>query len=108
MSDSNNQYDRPQKKFLEDMYDDFFWLISSDPDAFNAAKEKIKKLRYNHEHRDTFDNIKSRKEYLQRANSRHSDKRKEATSYFKEDEPMDQHLDQPTLDYKKIKDDALK
>ena len=41
MSDSNNQYDRPQKKFLEDMYDDFFWLISSDPDAFNAAKEKI-------------------------------------------------------------------
>ena len=108
MSDSNNQYDRPQKKFLEDMYDDFFWLISSDPDAFNAAKEKIKKLRYNHEHRDTFDNIKSRKEYLQRANSRHSDKRKEATSYFKEDEPMDQHLDQPTLDYKKIKEDALK
>lgn len=108
MSDSNNQYDRPQKKFLEDMYDDFFWLISSDPDAFNAAKEKIKKLRYNHEHRDTFDNIKSRKEYLQRANSRHADKRKEASSYFKEDEPMDQHLDQPTLDYKKIKEDALK
>ena len=108
MSDSNNLYDRPQKKFLEDMYDDFFWLISSDPDAFNAAKEKIKKLRYNHEHRDTFDNIKSRKEYLQRANSRHSDKRKESTSYFKEDEPMDQHLDQPTLDYKKIKEDALK
>ena len=97
MDDNNNQVERPLNKFLNDMYDDFFWLISSDPDAFDEKKEKTKQLRYNHEHSNTFNNIKSRKEYLERANKRHSDKKKEATSYFNEDEP--------TLDYKKIKEE---
>lgn len=94
-NNSNNKIDRPQNKFLSDMYDDFFWLLSSDSDAFRAAKEKAKKLRDNYEQTNRFDNIKSKKEYIERANNRHADKRKEATSYFDEDEP--------TLDYEKIK-----
>ena len=96
----NSNYDRPQRKFLEEMYDDFFSLISSEPDAFDIAKEKIRQLRYNHESTNKFENIKSRDEYLKRANSRHAEKRKEATSYFNEDEP--------SLDYSKIKKEAAK
>jgi len=100
MNDSNNQVERPINKFLSDMYDDFFWLISSDPDAFDEKKERARQLRYNHEHSNTFNNIKSRKEYLERANKRHADKKKEATSYFNEDEP--------TLSSKKIKAEMAK
>ena len=47
MNDSNEQFERPINKFLNDMYDDFFWLISSDPDAFDAARKSAKKLVYN-------------------------------------------------------------
>lgn len=98
MNDSNEQFERPINKFLNDMYDDFFWLISSDPDAFDTARKSAKKLVYNHTQGKKLDNIKSRKEYLDRANKRHANKKKESTSYFNEDEP--------TLDYKKIKSQA--
>lgn len=98
MNDSNERFERPINKFLNDMYDDFFWLISSDPDAFDAARKSAKKLVYNHTQGEKLDNIKSRKEYLDRANKRHANKKKESTSYFNEDEP--------TLDYKKIKSQA--
>lgn len=82
-----DEFDRPQNKFLEEMYDDFLWLISSDPSAWDAAKERERRLEYNRKNAHKFDNIKSRKEYLERANQRHADKKKEATSYFDEDEP---------------------
>ena len=95
MSDSNEQFERPINKFLSDMYDDFFWLISSDPDAFESAQKNLKKLKYNHSQGKKLDNIKSRKEYLERANKRHADKKRPSTSYFNEDEPA--------LDYEKIK-----
>ena len=98
MDDSNKQEDRPQRKFLEEMYDDFFWLITSDKDAFDIAKDKVRKLRYNHARNNTFDTIKSRDEYLKRADKRHAGKQREALSYFDEDEP--------TLDYNKIKKSA--
>ena len=57
-----NEFDRPQNKFLEEMYDDFLWLISSDPTAWDIAKEKGRQLDYNHRNAHKFDNIKSRKE----------------------------------------------
>lgn len=82
-----NEFDRPQNKFLEEMYDDFLWLISSDPTAWDIAKEKGRQLDYNRRNAHKFDNIKSRKEYLERANNRHADKKKKATSYFNDDEP---------------------
>ncbi|MBR3614844.1 MAG: AAA family ATPase [Clostridia bacterium] len=83
-----NEFDRPQNKFLKEMYDDFLWLISSEPGILDEAQKKARQLEYNRKNTDTFNNIKSRKEYLDRANSRHADKRKEATSYFDEDEPI--------------------
>ena len=83
-----SEFDRPQNKFLEEMYDDFLWLISSDPTAWDAAKERSRQLEYNRKNASKFDNIKSRKEYLERANNRHSSKKKESTSYFDEDEPV--------------------
>lgn len=82
-----DEFDRPQNKFLEEMYDDFLWLISSDPSAWDAAKERERQLDYNRRNAHKFNNIKSRKEYLERANKRHADKKREATSYFDEDEP---------------------
>ena len=82
-----DEFDRPQNKFLEEMYDDFLWLISSDPSAWDRAKERERQLEYNRKNAHKFDNIRSRKEYLERANNRHADKKKEATSYFDEDEP---------------------
>lgn len=82
-----DEFDRPQNKFLEEMYDDFLWLISSDPSAWDKAKERERQLEYNRRNAHKFDNIRSRKEYLERANKRHADKKKEATSYFDEDEP---------------------
>ncbi len=94
----SNNYDRPQNKFLEEMYDDFFSLISSEPDAFDIAKEKLRQLRYNHENANKFATIKTREEYLKRAEQRHAGKKRKSTSYFDEDEP--------SLDYSKIKKDA--
>ncbi len=90
--------ERPQNKFLQDMYDDFFWLISSEPDILEASQEKLRQLEYNRRNANKFNNIKSRKEYLERADKRHADKKKESTSYFNEDEP--------NLDYSKIKKEA--
>ena len=82
-----NEFDRPQNKFLEEMYDDFLWLISSTPNMLDKAKERERQLEYNRKNAHKFDNIKSRKEYLDRANNRHADKKRPATSYFNEDEP---------------------
>lgn len=82
-----DEFDRPQNKFLEEMYDDFLWLISSDPSAWDVAKEKARQLDYNRRNASKFNTIKSRKEYLERANNRHADKKREATSYFNDDEP---------------------
>ena len=83
----SSNYDRPQRKFLEEMYDDFFSLISSEPDAFDIAKEKMRQLRYNHENANKFETIKTRAEYLKRADQRHAGKKRKSTSYFNEDEP---------------------
>lgn len=85
-----NDSDRPQNKFLEEMYDDFLSLISSDPEVFGKASQKAKQLEYNRRNANKFNTIKSRKEYLERAEKRHASKRKEATSYFNEDEPIEQ------------------
>lgn len=82
-----DEFDRPQNKFLEEMYDDFLWLISSEPNVFDKAQEKARQLDYNRKNANKFDNIKSREEYLKRAENRHADKKKEATSYFDDDEP---------------------
>ena len=82
-----DEFDRPQNKFLEEMYDDFLWLISSEPNVFDKAQEKARQLDYNRKNANKFDNIKSREEYLERAENRHADKKKEATSYFDDDEP---------------------
>ena len=82
-----DEFDRPQNKFLEEMYDDFLWLISSEPNAWDIAQEKARQLDYNRKNANKFNTIKSRKEYLERANNRHADKRRKATSYFDDDEP---------------------
>lgn len=82
-----DEFDRPQNKFLEEMYDDFLWLISSEPSAWDIAQEKARQLDYNRKNANKFNTIKSRKEYLERANNRHADKRRKATSYFDDDEP---------------------
>ena len=79
--------DRPQKKFLEDMYDDFFWLISSNPDAFEVAADKMRKLKYNHENINKL-NFKTREEYLKDAKEREKKQRKtvarKSSGYFDE------------------------
>ena len=82
-----SDFDRPQNKFLEDMYDDFIGLISQEPSAWDIAKEKARQLDYNRKNANKFNTIKTREEYLERANKRHADKKKEATSYFNDDEP---------------------
>ena len=61
--------ERPQNKFLSELYDDFFWIISSDPDAFDAAKNTVKKIKYNRENASKF-NFKTREEYLKDAETR--------------------------------------
>ena len=75
MEEKSNEKKRPQYKFLSDMYDDFFWLISSDPDAFEAAQNSLKK-RYNHRNSEDFE-MKSRDEYLKAAKEREEKNRKE-------------------------------
>ena len=82
-----NEFDRPQNKFLDEMYDDFLELISHEPSAWDIAKEKARQLDYNRKNANKFNNIKTREEYLERANKRHADKKREATSYFNDDEP---------------------
>ena len=82
-----NEFDRPQNKFLEEMYDDFLSLISQEPTAWEIAKEKARQLDYNRKNANKFNTIKSREEYLERANKRHADKKRKATSYFDDDEP---------------------
>ena len=42
-----NEFDRPQNKFLDEMYDDFLELISHEPSAWDIAKEKARQLDYN-------------------------------------------------------------
>ena len=83
-----DNFDRPQNKFLEEMYDDFLWLISSDPEVFGRTSEKARQLEYNRKNANKFNTIKSRQEYLERADQRHADKKRESTSYFDDDEPI--------------------
>ena len=84
-----NEFDRPQNKFLEDMYDDFWDILSTEPSLWQKAQEKARQLDYNRKNANKFETIKSRKEYLERANNRHAGKKKEATSYFNDDEPAE-------------------
>ena len=49
-----SDFDRPQNKFLEDMYDDFIGLISQEPSAWDIAKEKARQLDYNRKNANTF------------------------------------------------------
>ena len=89
--------DRPQNKFLEDMYDDFFWLISSNPDAFEVAADKMRKLKYNHENINKL-NFKTRDEYLKDAEERKKKQRKtvspKSSGYFDEYENTPKHKKQ--------------
>ena len=91
-----NKYDenRPQYKFLKEMYDDLLDIVFSVDTEEDEEKKRLKQI----EVTETLGHIKSRKEYLERANKRHADKKKESTSYFNEDEP--------NLDYSKIKKEA--
>lgn len=79
--------ERPQNKFLSELYDDFFWLISSDPDAFDAAKNTVKKIKYNRENASKF-NFKTREEYLKDAETRAKTQNKtidsKSSGYFDE------------------------
>lgn len=79
--------ERPQNKFLSELYDDFFWLISSDPDAFDAAKKTVKKIKYNRENASKF-NFKTREEYLKDAEARAKTQNKtidsKSSGYFDE------------------------
>ena len=79
--------ERPQNKFLSELYDDFFWLISSDPDAFDAAKNTVKKIKYNRENASKF-NFKNRKEYIKDAETRAKKQNKtidsKSSGYFDE------------------------
>ena len=79
--------ERPQNKFLSELYDDFFWLISSDPDAFDAAKNTVKKIKYNRENASKF-NFKTREEYLKDAEIRAKTQNKtidsKSSGYFDE------------------------
>lgn len=88
-----NKFDRPQNKFLEDMYDEFWDILSTEPSLWEKAQEKARQFDYNRKNANKFNTIKTREEYLERANNRHADKRKEATSYFDDDEPADPKKD---------------
>lgn len=80
MENQNKQKNRPQSKFLSDMYDDFFWLISSDPDAFDAARNTIKKIKYNHNKSVNLDTIKTKEEYLRDLAEKEANYKKAANS----------------------------
>ena len=92
--------DRPQNKFLSDMYDDFFWLISSNPDAFDAAAKTVKKLKYNHENINKL-NFKTRDEYLEDAKNREKTQKKtvseKSSGYFDEYDTKE-NSKQPTIE----------
>ena len=57
-----------QNKFLSDMYDDFFSLITSD--AFKTARERDMQIKYNNDKIPKIDAIGSREELLNRAKRR--------------------------------------
>ena len=89
MEESNRrQENRPQNKFLSEMYEDLLYLIFEKSDDQETTERKLAELRKNRDLIETLDNMKSRKEYLERAENRHALERKEATSYFKDDEPV--------------------
>lgn len=88
---NKNQENRPQNKFLNEMYEDLLYLIYEDSADEQLAKRKLNDLREDRNIIDTLDNMQSREEYLKRANERHASKRKPATSYFDDDEPVSNH-----------------
>lgn len=76
---------RAQNKFLSDMYDDFFSLITSD--AFEAARERERKLKYNREKIPRMDILETKEEYLNRAKRREAVQKE--TSQVRKEENID-------------------
>jgi hypothetical protein len=85
-----------QNKFLSDMYDDFFSLITSE--AFKAARERDRKLKYNRDRIPKIDAIGSREELLNRAKRREMIQKE--TSQVKR-ETTSENVDIPEIEVKK-------
>ena len=77
---------RAQNKFLSDMYDDFFSLITSE--AFKEAQERERQLRYNREKIPKIDAIGTKEELLQRAKRREEIQKR--TSQIKKEEDKEE------------------